>query len=160
MNCDELKNVASRYLAGESDEREALAVESHLASCATCAADLATDRRIDAGLREAMLEDEPDASALIRHVVARMEVVPWWRRWRGVFAVPALRVAALACAIVVLFFAGRQLYIHQMEKGIALAATSDHYRDLVILKRTDWAYSGEASAQFVQTTFPGNPDLV
>jgi|SRR5215472_16856263 len=157
MNCDELKNAASRYLAGESDEGESVAVENHLASCAACAADLATDQRIDAGLREAMLEEEPDASAVIRRVVARMEVVPWWRR---VFAVAPMRIAALASALLVVSVAGRQLYVHEVEKGIALAATNDHYRDLVVLKRTDWSYSGESSAQFVQSAFPGNPGLV
>jgi Putative zinc-finger len=157
MTCDELKNVASRYLAGESDEGEALAVENHLASCRTCAAELATDRRIDDSLREAMLEDQPDASAVIRRVRAQMELVPWWRR---VFSVAPLRIAALASAILVVFIAGRPLYVHQVEKGIALAAMNDHYMDLVVLKRTDWAYSGKSSAQFVQSTFPGNPGLV
>jgi hypothetical protein len=157
MNCDELRNLASRYLADESDEGEALAIENHLASCETCAAELDADRRIDASLREAMLEDEPDASALVRRVVARMQGVPWWQR---VFAVAPLRIAALATAIVMVFFAGHQLYVHQMGKGIAFAATNDHYMDLVVLKRTDWAYGGESSAQFVQRTFHGNPSLL
>ena len=52
MNCDELKNVASRYLAGESDEAEAVAVENHLAICGTCAAapgNRPADRRQFAG---------------------------------------------------------------------------------------------------------------
>jgi Putative zinc-finger len=157
MNCDELKNVASRYLAGESDEGEAAAVENHLASCETCAADLAADRRIDASLREAMLENQPDASTVIRHVIARMQPVPWWRR---VFALAPLRLAALASAFLVVFVAGRLLYVHQVEKGLALAATYDHYTDLVVLKRTDWAYNGPSSAQFLQSTFPGNPGLL
>jgi hypothetical protein len=157
MNCDELKNVASRYLAGESDEAEALAVENHLATCPTCAADLATDRRIDASLREAMLEDQPDASPVIRRVVARMHLVPWWQR---MFTLAPLRIAALASVFLVAFVTGRLLYVHQVEKGIAFAATYDHYMDLVVLKRKDWAYSGESSAQFVQSTFPGNPGLL
>ena len=104
-----------------------------------------------------MLEDEPDASVVVRRVVARMEVVPWWRR---MFAVAPLRIVALASTILAVFVAGHQLYVHQVEKGIALAATNDHYMDLIVLKRTDWAYSGESSAQFVQSTFPGNPALV
>jgi len=89
---------------------------------------MATDRRIDASLREAMLEDQPDASPVIHRVVARMKLVPWWQR---VFAVAPLRIAALASAILVVFVAGRLLYVHQVEKGLALAATYDHYMDLV-----------------------------
>ncbi len=157
MNCDELKNVASRYLAGESDEGEAVAVEHHLATCETCAAEMATDRRIDASLLEAMLENQPDTSTVIRRVVARMQHVPWWQR---VFAFAPLRLAAFASAILVVFVAGRLLYVHQVEKGLALAATYDHYMDLVVLKRTDWAYNGQSTAQFLQSTFPGNPGLV
>ena len=157
MNCDELKNVAARYLAGESDEAETAAVENHLAGCHICAAEMATDQRIDASLREAMLEEEPDASTVVRRVVARMQVVPWWQR---VFAVAPLRLAALASAILLVSIVGRQLYVYQVEKGMALAATNDHYMDLVVLKRTDWAYSGESSTKLVQSTFPGNPGLV
>ncbi|HEY1939843.1 MAG TPA: hypothetical protein VGJ33_18065 [Candidatus Angelobacter sp.] len=156
MNCDELKSEAARYLAGESNEAEAVAVENHLASCDICAADLAADRGIDASLREAMLEDEPDVSPVVRRVVAQMQVVPWWKR---VFGVAPLRLAAVA-AILLAFVVGRQLYAYQVEKGMAFAATYDHYMDLVVLKRTDWAYSGESSAKFVQSTFPGNPNLV
>jgi len=76
------------------------------------------------------------------------------------FAMVPLRLAAVASVIVMAFVAGHQLYTHQVEKGIALAATNDHYMDLEVLKRTDWAYSGDASARFVQTNFPGNPRLL
>src|SRR5260221_12743577 len=110
MNCDELKSVASRYLAGESDEAEAVAVEHHLATCETCAAEMATDRRIDASLLEAMLENQPDTSTVIRRVVARMQHVPWWKRG---FAFAPLRLAAFASAILVAFVSGRLLYVHQ-----------------------------------------------
>jgi hypothetical protein len=32
--------------------------------------------------------------------------------------------------------------------------------DLVLLKRTDWAYSGQSSARFVQSNFPETLELV
>lgn len=157
MNCDEIKNLMPRFLAGESPQDEAAMVETHLASCKQCSAELEADRQLDANLRQAMLEDEPDASAVVRRVAAQMEQKPWWRR---VFSMPALRLAALASVMVLVFVGGRQLYIHQVEKSMALAATHDHYQDLVVLKRTDWAYSGQPSAQFVQTNFPGSRNLV
>lgn len=157
MNCDEIRNLAARFLAGESPQDEAAMVETHLASCKQCSAELQAEREMDASLRQAMLEDEPDASAVVRRVVAQMERKPWWRR---AFSMPALRLVAVATAMVLVFVGARQLYIHQVEKSMALAAAHDHYQDLVVLKRTDWAYSGQPSAQFVQTNFPGNRDLV
>jgi len=157
MNCDQIKTVMPRYLAGESDQGEAVAVEEHLANCNQCAADLEADRNVDTWLREAMLHEEPDASAVIRHVVAHMEHVPWWRR---PFAVGMLRFAAVSSVLLVAFVIGRGVYIHQVAKGIAVAAAHDHYMDLVVLKRTDWAYSGQSSAEFMQNNFPTTPQLV
>ena len=81
-----------RYIAGESDAAETVTIEEHLASCKQCAAEVEADQRVDACLRKAMLEDEPDTSAVIRHVVARMEHVPWWQRY---FSVGMLRFAAV-----------------------------------------------------------------
>jgi len=75
MNCEQVKTVIPRYLAGESQESEAVAIEEHLAGCDHCAADLEADRQIDASLRAAMLEEEIDASSVIRRAVARMEHV-------------------------------------------------------------------------------------
>jgi len=157
MNCEEIRTVIPRYMAGESDAAETVAIEEHLPSCRQCAAELEADQRVDACLREAMLEEEPDTSGVIRHVVARMERKPWWRR---IPAVETLRFATVAALILVIFFVGRGVYVHQAEKNIAMAAAHDHYMDLVALKRTDWAYSGAPSAAFVQTNFPETPDLV
>ncbi len=157
MNCEEIRTVIPRYMAGESDAAEAVAMEEHLASCRQCAAELEADQRVDACLREAMLEDEPDTSAVIRHVVARMEHVPWWQRY---FSVGMPRFAAVGALVLLVFFVGRGVYVHQAENNIAMAAAHDHYMDLVVLKRTDWAYSGAPSAAFVQTNFPEMPDLV
>jgi predicted anti-sigma-YlaC factor YlaD len=39
MNCEQVKMVIPRYLAGESQESEAVAIEEHLAGCDHCAAD-------------------------------------------------------------------------------------------------------------------------
>jgi len=52
------------------------------------------------------------------------------------------------------------VYVRQMEENLAMSAAHDHYMDLVVLKRTDWAYSGASSAAFVQTNFPEAPDVV
>lgn len=157
MNCEEIRTVIPRYIAGQSDAAEAAATEEHLASCRHCAAELEADRQLDADLREALLEEEPDTSAVIRRVVAHVERKPWWRRVPGVRTV---RIATVAALILMVLFAGRALYVHQMEKNLAMSAADDHYRDLVVLKRTDWAYSGTSSTAFVQTNFPDIPDLV
>src|SRR5262249_16174972 len=98
-----------------------------------------------------MLEEEPDTSAVIRNVVARMEHVPWWQRY---FNVGMLRFAAVGALVVLVFFVRRGVY------GFAMAAAHDHYMDLVVPKPRDWAYSGAPTAAFVQTNFPETPDLV
>jgi len=157
MNCEQVKTVIPRYLAGESQESEVVSIEEHLAGCDHCAADLEADRQVDASLRAAMLEEELDASSVIRRVVARMEHVPWWRR---AFAVGMLRFAAVSALVLVSLAVGHRIYVEQLEKGIAMAAAHDHYMDLVVLKRTDWAYSGQSSARFVQSSFPQTPELV
>jgi len=144
-------------MAGESDGAEAVEIEEHLASCKQCAAELEADQRVDVCLREAMLEEEPDASRVIRNVVARMEHVPWWQRY---FSLGMLRFAAVGALVLAVLFMGRGVYVQQAGKKIALAAAHDHYMDLVVLKRTDWAYSGVHSADFVQTNFPETPALV
>ena len=83
---------------------ESATIEEHLASCRHCAAELDADQRVDACLREAMLEEEPDTSGVIRHVVARMEDLPWWQRY---FSVGMIRVAAVCAMVLVVFLAGR-----------------------------------------------------
>jgi Putative zinc-finger len=167
MNCEEIKSVMPRYLAGESDQAEAVAVEQHLENCQQCAADLEADRQVDATLREAMLqlEVEPDASAIVsrvRRIVAHEEHVPWFSALtaRRTFSLGPLRFAAASALLVLVLALGRGMYVHQMEKGIAMAAAHDHYKELVMHKPADWVYSGEPSARFMQTNFPGNPDLV
>src|SRR5215813_6747939 len=157
MNCEEIRTVIPRYMAGESESAETVAIEEHLAGCSECAAELEADQRIDTCLREAMLEEEPDTSAVIRNVVARMEHVPWWQRY---FSVGMLRFATVGALVVLVLFVGRGVYVQQAEKNIAMAAAHDHYKDLVVLKRMDWAYSGAPSAAFVQTNFPETPNLV
>src|SRR6266446_1757878 len=147
MNCEEIRTVIPRYMAGESDAAETVAIEEHLPSCRQCAAELEADQRVDACLREAMLEEEPDTSGVIRHVVARMERKPWWRR---IPAVETLRFATVAALILVIFFVGRGVCVHQAEKNIARAASHAHYMDLVALKRTDGPYRGPPTAAFVQ----------
>ena len=157
MNCEEIRTVIPRYMAGQSDAAEAAAIEEHLTSCRQCTAELEADRQVDANLREAMLEEEPDTSAVIRRVVAHVERKPWWSRVPGVRTV---RIATAAALIFMALFAGRAVYVQQVEENLAMSAADDHYRDLVVLKRTDWAYSGASSTAFVQTTFPDTPDLV
>jgi len=45
MNCEEIRTVIPRYMAGESDAAEAVAIEEHLPSCRQCAAELEADQR-------------------------------------------------------------------------------------------------------------------
>jgi|SRR5215831_4489303 len=157
MKCEEIRTVIPRYMAGESEAAEAVAIEEHLGACKQCSAELKADQRVDACLRDAMLEDEPDVSPVVRHVVTRLEHAPWWQQY---FSVGTLRFAAVGAMVVLIFFIGRGVYVHEAETNIAMAAAHDHYMDLLVLKRTDWAYSGAPSTVFVKANFPETPDLV
>src|SRR5215475_1556102 len=117
MNCEEIRTVIPRYRAGQSDAAKAAAIEEHLTTCGQCTAELEADRQADADLREAMLEEEPDTSAVIRRVIARVERKPWWRRVPGVRTV---RIATAAALILMVLFAGRVVYVQQVEENLAM----------------------------------------
>lgn len=99
--CDKMQDEIEVYLDGELGEMESAAFESHLVSCADCAAELAAARRVGKGLGALSLLKAPAAIEKRAFAYASAHPLParrpwWWLLWR-----PALvgAVAVLLLAI-------------------------------------------------------------
>ncbi len=101
MNCDQVWDLLSVYADGETNPHETTMVEDHIASCESCAADLAFLQSTSVSLRD-VPEVEPPAS--LRHAILAATVNrPTWQDRLAAAArrtlVPApLRYGALAAA--------------------------------------------------------------
>lgn len=157
MNCENVQDQIARYLAGELRGEELAAVEIHLQECKRCSNEVSADRELDEGLRAAMLENTPDVSAVLQRVQARM-AAPWWKRMPKF--VSAYTLAAVVAAVVVLGFGLPRLYVNQAQRSIAVNAANDHYGDLVLLRHSDWTYTPQDIAQFINERFPQRQDLL
>jgi hypothetical protein len=131
-------------------------VQRHLEKCGQCAAQASADIELDNALRTATLEESPDASAVLSYVQKRM-ATPWWKRLPR--HIPA-RMAAVMALIVILSIGLPKIYVHQMQRSIALDAAYDHYSDLTLLRHADWEYTPEDVAHFMREQFPGKHDLL
>ena len=101
--CAEIEELLSAYADGELNNDECTALESHVASCPSCAAKLAELDALRAAVAEAAEDDIPVTrmrAAVMQtisaepRVVAPVSRVPLWRRW-GTIA------AAFVCVVLV-----------------------------------------------------------
>jgi hypothetical protein len=103
IRCDDLDRLLDAYLAGTLPESEAVALETHAASCARCEArlDAATRRPVDlsAALPATLREDTLRAVAVARGAsprrAARTMRVPW--AWAG--GITSIAAAALVYVV-------------------------------------------------------------
>jgi hypothetical protein len=114
------------------------------------------DRELDDALRTAMLEETADVSAVLNRFHERI-AAPWWKRTPQLISI---RMAAVAIILVFAFSILPRLYVHEAQRNMALAAASDHYDDLVLLRHADWKYKPEDVTGFMQTQFPRNQNLL
>ena len=156
MNCDRVHDVLPLYLSGELRGEEMSAMRLHLEECEHCAKAVQSDRDLDDRLRTAMLEETVDVSAVLDRIHKRI-AAPWWKRTPKLIS---MRMAAVAMILVFAFIALPGLYVHQAQRNMALAAASDHYEDLVLLRHADWKYKPEDVTRFMQAQFPLNQGLL
>ncbi len=99
LQCKEVASLLVFYTCGETSERETALIETHLAACATCAAQLAEERGLHESLMEALQASEQlDTGGILlsqcRSELAealddlaapplqeRWRPLGWWRRW-------------------------------------------------------------------------------
>lgn len=151
MNCESVQDLLPLYLSGELTGPALGDVQRHIDSCELCSQALSADRELDDTLRTAMLEHSPDVSAVLDRVHAGM-TAPGWKR---MLRVGWVRVGALAATFaVVAVLAVSIFHAHQVQRSMALAAATDHYSDLVLLRHPDWTYQAQDVARFMQEQFP------
>ncbi|HEY7404484.1 MAG TPA: zf-HC2 domain-containing protein [Candidatus Angelobacter sp.] len=157
MNCDQLNKFLPLYLSGELRGQELNDFETHVEGCKSCGNAVAADREQDDALRTAMLEETPDVSAVLERVHDRM-TAPWWRRTpRPVFVRTGVLVAMI---LIVALISLPRLYMHHVQREMALQAVDDHYSDLVLLRHPDWESHPEDVARFLAKEFPQEQDLL
>jgi anti-sigma factor RsiW len=128
VNHSKVQDLLSAYLEHDLGASEHAAVEAHLATCATCAADVE-------GLRDtvALLRGLPDpepppflATRVMARIAAGEARVPAWRRWLAQLGEPVVAVplAAAAAALLVFSFAAPQA-------GVQIAANDPPIGDPV-----------------------------
>jgi hypothetical protein len=157
MNCDRVHDLLPLYLSGELKGEELAGLQLHVEGCERCAMAVSADRELDDAFRTAMLEEAPDVSGVLRRVHARM-TSPWWKRMPRLVSV---RMAVAVAMILVIALLGLPwLYVHQLQRTMALEAVNDHYGDLVLLRHPDWASQPEDVARFMQEQFPQRQDLL
>ena len=156
MNCDRVHDVLPLYLSGELRGEEMADMRLHLQECEHCAMAVRADRELDNALRSAMLEETADVSAVLDRVHQRI-AAPWWKRRPQLIS---LRMAAVVIILVFALIGLPRVYVHQAQRNMALAAASDHYEDLVLLRHSDWEHKPEDVAHFMQAQFPQKQDLL
>jgi hypothetical protein len=150
MNCESAKDLLPLYLSGELKSEGLTAVHRHIEECEACRHSVNADRELDDVLRAAILENSPDVSDVLHRVHGAI-ATPGWKRMlqAGSFRVAAL--VAIVVFAVVLGLAGFRA--HQMQGTIALAAATDHYNDLVLLRHADWARESNDVKHFMEEQF-------
>jgi hypothetical protein len=68
MNCTDIFELAPLYITSELGARRSAEFDDHLKGCLTCLGELQRLARLDAGLREAVLSEQVDASRVDRRV--------------------------------------------------------------------------------------------
>jgi len=157
MNCNTVHDVLPLYLSGELRAEELADMQLHLRECQRCAAEVNADRELDEALRTAILEETPDVSAVL-HRVHERKAAPWWKQVPHL--VSAHMAAVVAAIIVIALISLPGVYVHRAQRNMALAAASDHYSDLVLLRHPDWEHTPEEVARFMQQQFPQKQNLL
>src|SRR5579863_4747916 len=113
MDCDQLRDLTPLYLAGDLDEPRAAAFRAHLASCPSC--------DLDARLRQEILSDDVDATALDARILAAVNHAR--PRWRGI------SIASIIAAMLVIGIIGYR--VSTAASPLFAAAALDHHREVI-----------------------------
>jgi anti-sigma factor RsiW len=141
MKCNQVSELSPLYLAGELDGDRAAQFDEHLRTCSSCSAEVGQLKDWDALLREGVLADEVDPSAIDRSVRQTIQVqdqakgesrptVPSYRSW--IFAAAAIAVFALIGAF------GYRHWFSGPISPVYAAVAQDHQVEVVQHARRPW----------------------
>lgn len=130
MNCTEINEQSPLYLSGELDAFHAGRFAEHLRMCTSCARQIEQQQQMDARLKDAMLADSADSSAVESRVLSAISAgdvsAPRKYTWQ----------IAIAAAILLLIAGGigyRALVSSRVPQVYADAA--DDHQDEVVAKQ-------------------------
>jgi hypothetical protein len=153
MNCREVTQLASLYASGDLDRTRASACDVHLKGCASCTQEVERQAYFDARLREIVLSEELDASAINRRVRARIADEVQSPGALATFAVMPRRWAAAAMAVAaaaVIFGLGYHLFGRRVA-GVYAAAATDHRIEIVNNQPRSWFTNSTEIQALAQT---------
>jgi anti-sigma factor RsiW len=163
MNCGDISGLTPLYLSGELDRTRAGAFDAHLKSCPECLEELARQAQVDARLREGVLSEGVDASAVDRRVREQIaaesgaEALPRARKH-----VPRRRVIAVlgAAAALLLAALGYRLLLGPQLTRVYADAARDHRREIVEQAARQWVVDPvEIGAMAERRGVPGSAVL-
>jgi hypothetical protein len=114
------------------------------------------DQQLDERLRLAMMDEAPDASALLIRVRREMQPAPAARRSRST-------TFALGAVAAVLFFTvltGALMIRAHRNSALAVDAACDHFDELVQASDKKWATARADVDAYVQQNFPDRRDII
>jgi Putative zinc-finger len=149
MNCSDISELAPLYITGELGVARAAEFDAHLKGCVACLRELQRQARLDAGLRDAVLSEEINATNVdrrVRQLIAASGGVllvdpkrsPRSHRW----VMAALGVAAL----LLLVLGGYRALLGTHVAKVYADAARDHKFEVVDRQPRKWSVHPDALA--------------
>jgi anti-sigma factor RsiW len=129
MNCRDIQEIAPLWLSGELEHAQIAEVLTHLENCAECARSLAEDTSLDARIRKAMGEEQPDSTRIVGIVRQRMDSQ---RRPRWLLA------GGVAAAVLVAIGFGMPHFVPQQPGKLFVDAARDHRLEVMEHQPRRW----------------------
>jgi anti-sigma factor RsiW len=145
MDCSQVAELTPLYLSGELDRPRAGAVDAHLRFCASCMAEIESQARLDARMREVIAGEHVDTSAVERWIRARTSPDPRSkvasispprpqprsrRRW--------IAAATGIAAVLLLAALGYRGFLSSHVARVYADAARDHQREVVQEEPRRW----------------------
>jgi len=155
MDHDRWAERIDEHAEGRLGDREAAELETHLAGCAACRADLAASRRTLERLEASRIEVRP---GFAREVMAALEPAPWEARAPRAWRLPFALLAVLGVAAAALLGAGATSIAPESGVAAAFVALADVLRAAFLagggLAAASWRGLGGAVAEWLGPSAP------
>jgi len=145
MNCREALELSSLYLSRELDGARAAEMRNHLDSCSSCAGEMEQIREADLRLRDVLLDEQVDTSAIDARV---RECIRPSRRWMAA-------AAGIAAALVV----GLTVRMELRPDPTCVDAAVDHHDEVVNGVPRRWRTDAQEIAQLAAKQGVAVPQL-